>query len=333
MLRQLGILLLVSCLGFVASAQDTLPAFTLVNKGNSRIIISWSNTYKDIRQLSIQRSADSTKNFKSILTLPDPTVPQNGYVDSKAPFENMYYRLYILLDSGKYVFTKSKMPVLDTARRRVVPKEITAIAPPEPELTKTDTSKVAKEDLKIIPGKVTITEEPKTLPNKVVAEDPKPKEPEKKEIVKPEVIKPKEIPERMIFIKKRDTLVGQVGERSIKRFRDSISLRTKDTVSFNTEDTLVIKTFVPKEVYRPSKFVYTEKDGNVKIALPLAAEKKYTIKFFDEFNTPVFEIKQIKDSMLTLDKSNFVHAGWFKFELYEDGQLKEKNKLLIPKDF
>jgi len=37
--------------------------------------------------------------------------------------------------------------------------------------------------------------------------------------------------------------------------------------------------------------------------------------------------------MLTLDKSNFIHAGWFKFELYEDGQLKEKNKLLIPKDF
>ena len=333
MLRQFGILLMVSCLGFVASAQDTLPAFTLVNKGNNRIIVSWSNTYKDIRQLSIQRSSDSTKNFKSILTLPDPTVPQNGYVDSKAPFDKMYYRLYILLDSGKYIFTKSKMPVLDTARRRPSTKAITMLAPPETAVTRTDTGKTAKEEPKSLPEKVVLTEEPKTLPNKVILEESKPKEPEKKEIIKPEIVKAKEIPERMIFIKKRDTLLAQVGERSIKRFRDSVTTRTKDTVSFNTEDTLVIKPFVPKEIYRPSKFVYVEKDGDVKIALPLAGEKKYTIKFFDEFNAPVFEIKQIKDSMLTLDKSNFIHAGWFKFELYEDGLLKEKNKLLIPKDF
>jgi len=90
---------------------------------------------------------------------------------------------------------------------------------------------------------------------------------------------------------------------------------------------------VPKIVYKPSKFVFTEKDGNVKIALPLAKEKKYTIKFFDELGIPAFEIKQIKETVLTLDKSNFVHAGWFKFELYEDGQVKEKSKLFVPKDF
>ena len=80
--------------------------------------------------------------------------------------------------------------------------------------------------------------------------------------------------------------------------------------------------------------MFTEKDGNVKIALPLAAEKKYTIKFFDDSNMPVLEIKQIKDILLTLDKSNFIHAGWFKFELYEDGVMKEKHKICIntPKD-
>ena len=107
----------------------------------------------------------------------------------------------------------------------------------------------------------------------------------------------------------------------------------KDTLVYNTPDTIIIKPFVPKEVYKPSKFVFTEKDGNVKIVLPLATEKKYTIKFFDEFSIPVFEIKQIKYSILTLDKSNFIHFGWYKFELYEDGVLKEKNKLFVPKDF
>jgi hypothetical protein len=308
--RQSGILLLLGLFGLIASAQDTLPAFTLVNKGSSRIIISWNNPYgKSIHQLSIQRSADSSKNFRSILTLPDPTVPQNGYVDTKPLNDRQFYRLYILLDSGKYVFSKAKRPVTDTVRVKEPQKESKPATLPVNEAPKADSDKTN------------------------ITEEAKPKESEKKEIVKPEPVKPKEIPERIIYIKKRDTLIGQMGERSVRRFRDSVSVRTKDTLSYNTADTIVIKPFVPKEVYKPSKYVFTEKDGNVKIALPMAAEKKYTIKFFDELNTPVMEVKQIKDSVLTLDKSNFIHAGWFRFELFEDGVLKEKHKLFIPKDF
>ena len=33
-----------------------------------------------------------------------------------------------------------------------------------------------------------------------------------------------------------------------------------------------------------------------------------------------------------LDKTNFVHAGWFTYELYEDEKLKEKNKFQLQKD-
>ncbi len=317
MLRQFGFFLLFSFIGFVASAQDTLPAFKLVNKGNNRIIISWSNNYKDIRQLTIQRSLDSTKNFKSILTLPDPTVPQNGYADTKAMNDHMFYRLYILLDSGKYVFSKSKRPVLDTTRIIEKPKETPPVELPSYEPVVKEKETPAKQEKN----------------NNTIAELPKPKELEKKEIVKPEPVKPKEIPERIIYIKKNDTLISQIGEKSIRKFKDSINLRTKDTLSFNTPDTINIKTFVPKIVYKPSKFVFTEKDGNIKIALPLATEKKYTIKFFDEQGIPAFEIKQIKSTQLVLDKSNFSRSGWFKFELYEDGQLKEKSKFFVPKDF
>jgi hypothetical protein len=237
-------------------------------------------------------------------------VSQNGYADTKATNEHMFYRLYILLDSGRYIFSKSKKPVFDTIRIKERPKVIIPAERP-----------------------AVAYETPKTENKAIVTEEPKTKEAEKKEIIKPEIVKPKEIPERIIYIKKRDTLIGQIGERLIRRFRDSVTTRTKDTLGFNTADTIVIKPFVPKEVYKPSIYVYTEKDGNVKIALPLATVKKYTIKFFDEFSIPVFEIKQIKDSLLTLDKSNFMHAGWFKFELYEDGQLKEKHKLFVPKDF
>lgn len=308
--RVAGILALLLSFVLLSNAQDTLPAFKVVNKGKNRIIISWNNPYGDsIRQLTIQRSFDSLRNFKSILTLPDPTVPQNGFADTKAVNEHMYYRLFILLDSGNYIFSKSKRPVLDTTRIIEGPKKEIASLPiptqPEP-----------------------VKQEPAVQPVNEPA-----KETDKKPLVKPEPVKPKEIPERIIFVKKRDTLIAQVGERSLKRYRDSIAVRTKDTVSFNTADTLVIKPFVPKEVYKPSKLVFTDRDGNVKILLPLATEKKYTLKFFEESGTPVMDIKQIKDTVLVLDKANFIHAGWFRFELYEDGQLKEKHKLYIPKDF
>jgi hypothetical protein len=79
--------------------------------------------------------------------------------------------------------------------------------------------------------------------------------------------------------------------------------------------------------------VYTEKDGNIRIALPEAPKKKYAIKFFEEDDTEAFQIKQVTDSVIILDKANFLHSGWFNFELYEDGKLKERHKLFVPKNF
>jgi hypothetical protein len=79
--------------------------------------------------------------------------------------------------------------------------------------------------------------------------------------------------------------------------------------------------------------VFITKDGNVSITLPEADRKKYTVKFLEQDLTMLLELKDIKQTALIVDKTNFLHAGWFRFELYEDGKLKEKNKLLIPKDF
>lgn len=89
---------------------------------------------------------------------------------------------------------------------------------------------------------------------------------------------------------------------------------------------------VVKNVFVPSRYIFTGKDNNVTIALPDASRKKYSIKFFEVDGTPLFEIKHIPEPRLILDKSNFTHSGLFNFELYEDGNLIEKNKVFIPKD-
>jgi len=84
----------------------------------------------------------------------------------------------------------------------------------------------------------------------------------------------------------------------------------------------------------PSLYVYTNRDGYVRESLPDEEKpKKYSIRFFDEDNTLLFELKDIKQKRFKLDKTNFYHAGWFKFELYEDGKLLEKHKFYLEKDF
>ena len=87
-----------------------------------------------------------------------------------------------------------------------------------------------------------------------------------------------------------------------------------------------------KTWFVPSRLVYTGKDNNVIIDLPDADKKKYSIKFFEANGSPIFELKKITESRLTLDKVNFLHAGLFNFEIYSDNVLVEKHKVYIPKD-
>ena len=217
---------------------DTLPKFTLKNVGGNRIVIGWANQFETVRQISIQRSFDSLKNFKTILTVPDPSIPENGFVDTKANHDQMFYRLYIMLDKGAFLFSDSKRPILDT----VVKKDA----------VKTE-----------LPG-----------------------------MNAPVIIKD-------------SVVIGPVNGNNRPR----------------------------ADVFVPSKRVYTFKDGYVRIVLPSAGDKKYSIKFFTPEDEMLFELKDIKEKDFKIDKTNFYHSGWFKFELYENEELLEKNKFYLPKEF
>jgi hypothetical protein len=235
-------------------SQDTLPHFTLRNAGNNRIIIGWVNNYPEIRQVSIQRSFDSLNLFKTILTVPDPTAIQNGYMDVKATNDHMFYRLYILLDKGVYLFSAAKRPVIDTARRFAVNE--------------------SKPDTIIVNGKTVI------------------------------------IPAKPIVINIDNLQWG-----------DSLAAPNPNHTKPQTIS------------YIPSIHVYTNRDGYVRINLPDDEKsKKYSIKFFEEDGIFLFELKDIKEKDFKIDKTNFYHAGWFRFELYENGKLIEKHKFNLMKD-
>jgi hypothetical protein len=302
-MRKLAVLLLLVSSLLNSKAQDKLPEFSAVTRGNGKIIISWTNAYPVVSQISIQRSKDSTRGFASILSVPDPTAQQNGFVDSKAPDSRYFYRLFIVLDSGKYVFTRPKRAYWDTVR---TPMAANANKPH---------AENAKQRV-------------------VISEKVSPRQAEEiKEKLQTAAASQKHEPEKFFIIKRRDTILAQIPANNFKRFRDSVVNKTRDTIAFSSVDTILLKPFVAREVYKPSRYVFTERDGNVNIMVPDTENRNYSIKFFTENNTPLFEIGKIIESPLLIDKANFLQAGWFKFELYEDGKLKEKHKLYIPKDF
>ena len=302
-MRKLAVLLLLVSSYSYSKAQDMLPEFSAVTRGNGKIIISWTNPYPVVSQISIQRSKDSTKGFASIISVPDPTAQQNGFVDSKAPDPRFFYRLFIVLDGGKYVFTRSRRAYWDTVR---IPVAGNANRPP---------AENAKQRV-------------------VISEKVSPRQAEEiKEKLQTAATSQKPEPEKFFIVKKYDATLIQIPANSFKRFRDSIVTRTRDTIAFSSVDTIVLKPFVPREIYKPSRYVFTERDGNVTILVPDAENRNYSIKFFTDNNTPLFEIGKVKESPLLIDKVNFLQAGWYKFELYEDGKLKEKHKLYVPKDF
>ena len=268
------ILSLVICISALAHAQDSLPAFSVVNKGNNRIIISWNNKYKQVKQISIQRSTDSLANFKSLLTVPDPNNRQNGFMDAKAPTDNMFYRLYIHVDGANFIVTKSKRPTTDSIR--------TAL------LSDTAGKKITDSNyLKIVERIIS-----QNLPDSALTSE-----------------------ELLILRRYRNS--------KLDLFPDSLT-RKIDAVVKNKNNTGVA---VP--MYR----VVANKDGLIRISLADFTNRKYSIKFYEDDDTFLFELKDIKEASLMLEKSNFYHSGWFKSELYDEGKLIEKHRFFIPKDF
>ncbi len=82
----------------------------------------------------------------------------------------------------------------------------------------------------------------------------------------------------------------------------------------------------------PSKFIYANKENNLIISLPDYDKVKFSLRFFDDKDRPVFEIKKITEPYLIVEKVNFRHTGWFYYHLYDDGILLEKYKFFIGKD-
>lgn len=267
----------------------TLPDFTVTSK-NGKVFLRWISNYSSVNQVTIQRSKDANKaNFKSLISLPDPSAKENGYYDKTATSDSFYYRIYVQVSGINYYYTGIKRPVPDTTAEVEKEKEVViepikkfepVITPAEP----TDIFKIVEDTVAVI----------------------------------------------------IDTTEYDISSGDFARLHTKILSAATPTVISDQYAVKIrfIRPAKPKvgELVYPSKLIYTIRDGNVLMDVPNAGIKKYRVTFQDENGNELFEIPEITQPKLTIDKVNFLHSGWFIFKLYEDGKLKEVNRVFIPKE-
>ncbi|MDE3253887.1 MAG: hypothetical protein KGO92_13855, partial [Bacteroidota bacterium] len=90
-------------------AQKQLPDFTVMELSRNKIQVSWNNPFPDCIQLAVQRSTDSSRNFRTLFSSQSPELASNGFVDTRpiAGVRN-YYRIFYVRKGGSWFFTRSQ---------------------------------------------------------------------------------------------------------------------------------------------------------------------------------------------------------------------------------
>lgn len=288
-------------------SQETLPHFQVIEISKDKIKINWNNTYTTLTQVSVQSSFDSLKMFQTIFTTQSPNLPTNGFIDKRSiGGMKRFYRIFYVFEDGNYFFTKSKAASKEIEAKNSMP-------------INADDSLNDATNYSYIERKRIYTDIIIDNLNKSVKNNPIKQLTEKRFVT--------------ILNNTKDSLLFVFEYPDYKKFKDSIITQTKDTIEIIGYNDVVLKKFIPKIVWKPSQYVFTNTKGQLNIELPFAKEHNYSIKFFEENGTKLFEINRLKEEKLTVEKLNFLHAGWFNFELYEDNKLKEKNKFYLESDF
>lgn len=80
-----------------------------------------------------------------------------------------------------------------------------------------------------------------------------------------------------------------------------------------------------------SWIVRCTRNGDIVISVPRDKPGKYRIRFYDQDKLLLFEVRQIRDPLLIVEKYNFRRAGVFQYEVYRDNELVERNSFRIDR--
>ncbi|MBL0883402.1 MAG: hypothetical protein IBJ16_08690 [Chitinophagaceae bacterium] len=333
--------LLVFVLAFISTqtlSQRALPGFTVKDLGKGKIGISWINPYPSCNQLAVQRSTDSI-NFRTIFSAQSPELPANGFIDQKLPISpRIYYRIFYVLKGGTYFFTEIKSPEQEPNEKHTntPPDDIHArIDLPKTEIKKDSAANTVTEKYIRIYKRGEPAFQLSVTAYKGFRDSLIKLTQDSLSVIKPGEINWKPFipkPKEYVSIFVKDTLLVQIELPFYKRFKDSVNNNTKDTIYQITTFRAELHRFIPKQVWKPSPYIYTNTAGYLNISVPEKDHQLYRIIFFDNEGKELFRVNKLKEHALILDKANFKKSGWYDFELYKNNELIEKNKFFLQKD-
>lgn len=138
-------------------------------------------------------------------------------------------------------------------------------------------------------------------------------------------------------IYKNNQLIATLSEKSFRKFRDSIALKTKDTLFTSKDGKVIIHPYKMEAAAfntttkNASPMIFTDKKGNVNLHLPNAQYYRYQVIFYESANQVLFSIQAPKEENLTLEKLNFIRSGWFDYEVLLNDEIKEKGRIFLPR--
>lgn len=138
-------------------------------------------------------------------------------------------------------------------------------------------------------------------------------------------------------IYKKNELLYTLSDKKFRQFRDSIALKTRDTLFSRADGRVDIHPYQGQQMgSTPEKkksppLVFTDKKGYVNLRLAHPKFYRYIVRFYESTGKLAFEIIAPKEDWLILEKSNFIHAGTFDYEVWQDGILHDKGRVTLQR--
>lgn len=119
---------------------------------------------------------------------------------------------------------------------------------------------------------------------------------------------------------------------SKKKLIESAFTLREDTFHTRFNIQLITEKIGPANNLSPNPFLFINKENNLTLVLPETNKRKFNLQVWKEDGEIIFHMKNIKESQLLIDKSNFIYSGWFRYEISEGERVKEKGKFFINGD-
>ena len=317
----------------IAATQSTsalpapLPAI-MVSTEQAENNLTWYCQYEGVKSISVQRSADSVRNFTTIGLINAPKKGNGTYRDLHPTVGKNYYRLSIAFGGDLEWFSNTYKIILDSATIAKVQQEKAAAALAVIESMKAAEAAAqaaAEQQAASERALNALKEEARVAKLNEAAEKKAAQlEKEKAAAATAALIKAAKKVDN-IAEEKTEALAEMKAKSNVDKLEKEKATPTAESkldkkVAKKEKSNLLIEPVVAPAPFTfvPSTKIYTNPNtGHVTIKLEDAWNRRYSIRFYDPSKNEVLRISRVSKPSLVLDKNNFNSRGIYSFQLFD----------------